>query len=491
MRYRGLLVVLSAILFATVSASTVSHASVIHHVDVRGDIANVSSSFPLTSKEGVNQWDVTLNLPEGVDIRSLHDSQGPITYTWTGGRLKFETNEGPRREKERVEVNYTVRDVRSEEYSPVDTVDFSLFGFKNETTKAEIECENIISWYTPFQSTSQRLNSSLRFKTEGPLPIRIYTSPGGQETEHYHYFIEDSLRRAEKLFPIIPYVTGISSPQDKFPIVFLNGSKYDSLVNKWSAGRYKVGGLIVVRRNLSDSKKVPTILHETTHGFNARLLKWDETRTSYFDEGMAKFVEFLAKQKMEIPQPQIFGGRTRFKRDGERYYYKSRMEPEDLWDYYSGGDRWMMDWNPWEGESDYSREFGYAYSELMIRKHTQERGLTSLRNVSKELLEIDRRVNRSREKWNIFSRILENMRPCHGDDREELERCLKDINSQKFEFPDLDINVTTIEGRERTEINITEPDELVGVSGRDDIFSKVEEWIYSIVKVIRWILGKR
>lgn len=472
-----------------------ARASVVHEVRVKGDSAEITSILEMTSQKEVNKWRLTVDLPRNSTVETIRDSRGNISFEWVGSEVKFETNSGPSRKREKVEINYNVPNVREEQFKPLDTIHMSLFGFSNETLKAEIFVDHAISWYTPLNFKSQKGEESLKFQGQGSLPLYIYTSEKGEQSQHYHYFSEEGIDQVEKLFPLLPYFTGIRSPHRKFPIVFLNDSRYNSLINEWSSGRYRRGGLVLIRDNLSQRDKIPTVLHETMHGFNAELLKWDRTQTAYFDEGMAKFVEFLTKEKMDLPQGEIFGDRNYFEEGENRYYLEPRSSSEALWNYYSDGEEWMLRWNPWGGEGPSAKEFGYAYSELLIREHVQQNGIKSLRNVSAELLGVEDRVENWRKKSDILSQILDGLKPCYSRSRKEFNDCLERVNAQQFNLTDLNLNVT-FERPEKEEINITRREVEISkppskeIGPEKNFLTKLRQYLESLFERIRWILKR-
>lgn len=458
----------------------VASSSVVHKVDMHGDRANVTSLMTLTSDEEVNLWDITVELPEDSHILSLKDSRGEVEYNFRGGDLTFETNSGPPRTEERVRLNYTLENVVSKKFEPLETAEASLFGFEDERTEVLVSSRDIVSYYTPFGFRSEGSDSNIKFQGEGSMFLKFYRSESGNETEHYHYFSNGGeVKNAEKFFPILPYITGIQSPHERFPVVFLNDSAYDSAVNEWSSGRYKTGGLILMRGNLSGGKTVSTLIHETMHGFDEKLLKWDGTDSAYFDEGMAKFSGFLVNQKMDVLQPEIFGGRVHFTEGDKGYYYESRSSPDVLWNYYKNKGERMKSWTPWRDVDPDVREFGYAYSELLVRDYVGRNGLLSLRNLSEKLLNMDKKIKSTDEKAKIFSRLLGTFRPCFREDRQAFEECLDQINEEDFELKNLEINITG----EKEHINISS-DFHLPKRKTGGLSTMINGWIESLLKFV-------
>lgn len=469
--------------------SGLASGSVVHSVDIDGDSAQVTSVLHLTSEEEVNKWEMNLSMPNNTLIHSVKDSHGKVEYEMNGGKLHFRTNSGPRRSQESVRVNYTVNNVRNHTFKKLSRLEVSLFGLRGETTKAEVEAENIISWHTPFQFHSEKKNGTIMFEGRGALPLRFYTSQEGRQSEHYHYFsMNGTIRDAEEFFPIIPQITGIHSPQNRFPALFLEGERYDSLVNEWSSGRYKTGGLILMRRNMSRSRAVSTLIHETVHGFNEEILKWDETDTAYLNEGMAKFAEFLINQKANVPQAEVFGDKAYFLEEGKRYYLEPRSTPQELWDYYVKDENWMKGWNPWRGKAYRARRFGYAYAELMIRDFVRREDLESMREASRSLMNIDRKVGNVDEKKRMVEQRLGTFRPCYSLERKEFENCLEEVHGQSFNFTGLDANVTFSNSRsERINITARELGLVKRVEDEGGLLWRVKNLIFSLRRRMIWI----
>lgn len=83
----------------------------------------------------------------------------------------------------------------------------------------------------------------------------------------------------------------------------------------------------------------------------------------------------------------------------------------------------MKYWSP-EGPN---REFGYAYSELVIRNYVMRNGsLTQLYD------SVEENANSDQQKWEMLSRHMD-LTPCKYDSRDIFEECLERVN--EYDYP--------------------------------------------------------
>ncbi|MFB6077113.1 MAG: hypothetical protein ABEK12_03215, partial [Candidatus Nanohaloarchaea archaeon] len=158
-------------------------------------------------------------------------------------------------------------------------------------------------------------------------------------------------------------VTGFLPQVNSYPVIVYPDEEYDAKVDRWSAGQYRTGGLIFIRRSVLAKDAGPAVvLHEVMHGFNAQALRWSNARRAWFDEGTAKYVEWLINANRSIPQAEIFGDPVRWREGDIRYTLQPRKTPDSLWEYYRSGSDYMRTWTLFESEVD--RTFGYAFAEL-------------------------------------------------------------------------------------------------------------------------------
>ncbi|MFP4046010.1 MAG: hypothetical protein ACLFS3_03040 [Candidatus Aenigmatarchaeota archaeon] len=479
---------LIAILICLVLVPSLASASFVHRVEVQDDDARVTSVIGLNSPEESGRWqtEMSIEMPNRTDMLRVEDGENNLSFDFEDGELFF-TTDPTDEDEERVKITYLVRDIREEQFSDLDLIEMNLPGFQGERTKARVEADDVISWYTPPGFSSQRANGSMLFSGDEAFSLRLYSSDGGRDSENYRYFGDVDLNRTENMFPILSFLTGIESPHEKYALVFLDDERYDRNINDWSSGVYRTGGLIVVRRDLPEVELTSTVLHETMHGFNEEVLKWDRTQTAYYDEGMAKFLEYLVHNKLVKKQAEVFGDRVYLEENGSRYYLEPRSSHDQLWDYYTSDENWIKRWNPYQESSSERRRFGYALSELIIRKHVQENGIDGLREVSQDLLEEDRSVDMWEEKAMILSQHLD-LSPCYSHPRSQFEDCLEEINNQNITLDGLDLDVEPIRSQDQEEeINITERDFELPPEEKTRTERLINKFKEIVDRVIRWI----
>jgi len=281
----------------------------------------------------------------------------------------------------------------------------------------------------------------------GPLSLTgFYLTADGRQVVASDHFVSvqgHNFSTADDYYPWLAGIAGFYPDFDRFPVVVLPQAQYQRKTDSWSMGTYQEGGLILLRNaTLQRGSNLSILLHEAMHGFNAKALRWDETKIAWFDEGVAKFVEFLVNSKRAIPQAQIFGEEYYFDRDGRSYYLEPRKRPEDLWSYYQGNQSFMRYWTPSQG----NREFGYAFSELFIRKYVLEEGFGRLRRVYSQLLAVDRRIEDREERTDlILSKLERDLRPCLRPTRSQLETCLAHTRNRTYDVPLTEVGRATQE----------------------------------------------
>ncbi len=220
----------------------------------------------------------------------------------------------------------------------------------------------------------------------------------------------------------------------------MTDSDYDRLVNEWSSGEYVGGGIKIREPESIEDSFVPVLAHEVVHGLNDRRLNWDETRSSYFDEGVSKYVESLMRKKIynegktNRKPAELFGEEKeyRIRRDGQRYIVTvpPKGDKEVLWNYYQQDRDFMKEWSAFSSSDSDTRSFGYAYSELVVSNYIARDG-GSIRQLYSDL-KVDRKIRSTEEKWNLLSEHLD-MTPCKYEDRQRFENCIDDINN--YDFP--------------------------------------------------------
>ncbi|MDY7081271.1 MAG: hypothetical protein SXQ77_02400, partial [Halobacteria archaeon] len=225
--------------------------------------------------------------------------------------------------------------------------------------------------------------------------------------EHFAVFGQTQqaeLAQADEMYDTVPSVLGFQPEFNKHPVVVLPGDVYNRSLNRWSQAQYEVGGVIYIRSSSfeGDTSPTDTVLHEVVHAYNEKALSWSVTGVKWFDEGTAKYVEFIVNQKRDVRQPEIFGDPVRWKAPcGEEhgggrcvFTLAPRQTPDDLWRYYQNDYDFMKTWRP--GTSP-NKAFGYAFSELLVRNYVRKNGIGSLHPVYDSLRKIDTQVRSAEE----------------------------------------------------------------------------------------------
>ena len=423
---------LVAVLFLVAPATS----QIYHEIDVEENYYTLNSSVGLecSSNCPVNSWNLQWNVPDNAEIISVRDSIGEIEeYSVQSGKISLSTNTGPRRHSETVQMVFNVSQPAEEIYNDLYKAEISLPGFSEKKTDGLVRRDNIISGWTNYGFQTSYTNDTMKFSGQGPVTLRLKYGEG-EKTDYYEFFgpYEENTSRA---YEVSVGTTGLVQDFDRFPVAVLPSADYDEQINSWSAGEY-VSGSMVMRQGL-ESDFVPVLAHETVHGLNDRELNWDETRSSYFDEGTAKYVEFLTRLKIisdegqeEVKPPgELFGDRKRWDPDPNDQVYQEippKGDKDKLWNYYRQDRDFMKTWSTSDSSN---RGFGYAYSELVIRNYVVENNAT-VRELYQDL-SVNRKISGPEEKWEVFSQHL-NMEPCNSDSREEFNRCLEEINDYEY-----------------------------------------------------------
>jgi len=418
-----------------------------YDIVVEGDSALVNATFELyTSEPGekVNYWTTTFTLPENSVLLGLWDSKGKIkNYSLSGSELFLETSKGGLKEKEVVSLLYKIEDVVSKEYPPLKKLNLSLSAFgdarpdvPDEKTFVSVKTgERILSFTVSFGFASQlKGEKEIKFAGNGPAAFSVFFSKGGKEYSHYVLFTtRGNLTAADDAFGIVAAVTGLAPDFEKFPVILLLEKDYVKKVNDWSTGEYS-GGLIILKSTEETDHFTATLLHETAHGFNEKALRWQKTNIAWFDEGVAKYVEFLFNKKSGTKQSEIFGEPVKWKEGSKIFTLPSRSSPEELWNYYQSGSSFMESWNP---SSPDTREFGYAFGELVVRDFINRNGEDALHKVFQELLKVGEEAE-THEEYNpvILGLLDSDFRPCYSPDQEAFNSCLKEINEMDPPIPE-------------------------------------------------------
>lgn len=460
---------------------------------VEGDDILVNVTFELyTSSPGekVNYWTTGFSLPPNSQVLGLSDSKGEITnYTVSGEKIFLETNKGGLKEKEVVSLLFRAIKIVNKEYDPLKKLNLSLAAFgdvrkdvPDEKTFVTVRSEeNIISFLVSFGFISQQKEKEVMFAGEGPVGFTVFFGEG-RGYKHYVLFgQEGNVTVADEAYGIIAAVNGFIPVFERFPVVALEDKEYDEKITDWSAGEFR-GGVIILRISTFGKDSFPaTVLHETTHGFNERALRWQKTEVTWFDEGVAKYVEFLINKKSGVRQAEIFGSPVQWRQGLKIFTLPSRSTPDELWDYYQEGN-FMETWNP---HNPQTREFGYAFSELVIRDFIKREGPDALHEVFQGLLKIRKEAETAEAYNSVILGILDSdFRPCYADSREAFDSCLEEINVMDPPIPKnvvikgetVEIVIPDIEAPEEEPLHIS-------------FIQRILDFLDSLISAIRGFLG--
>ena len=421
-------------------ASTMVSGQVYHEVNAGTENATVNTTVvlecdPETPSCPVNSWKLEWTMPENAEVNRIHDTLGEITdYTVTGKNVEIRTNSGQRRQSETVEISMVIEKNAKEIHRGLHKREFSLAGLKGSQSSGYVKSPGLISGWIGYGSKPVFYDSNMSFATQGSTAVRVNFGEGNK-SKYYEYFGIPA-RNSESVYEISVGMTGLVQDFQRFPVAVMAPEEYNQSVVGWSSGEY-IGGSFRMRKDLGERFK-PVLAHETVHGLNDRVLKWDSTSTSWFDEGSAKYVEFLVQRKLynngetDRPPAELFGKEKRYdpdESDDTYYTLPPEGDREKLWSYYENDREFMKYWNPME--SSENRDFGYAYSELMVRNYVARMN-GSLREIYPKI-DPGRQVKSPEEKWRIFSQELDTT-PCKYEDRQRFESCLQEINNHDYKI---------------------------------------------------------
>jgi len=463
------------IIFASALAALVfpniALCEVIHEIDIGDSTTHITSVLILMSQRPIDYWDLEINLPENALLERVNDDMGRVEYTLSGNLLAFRTN-AKKSSRHIVNITYSIP-------NPIKThglayLQLNLFGFENDTTYAEITPG--LPYIFAQNSQTEHSDNLTKARTTGPMNV-IIAYGGKNESEHYFTNSDVDLEEVEKIYPVIERITGIKSPV-KFGIAVLPESEYLEDYRDWSAGTFN--GLILVKENDDPNEITATIIHETVHGFNQFALGWDMTNVTWFDEGTASYVTSIAYRMLGEQQPELFGEKTVWREKNLIYTLPPKKTPEDLYNYYQAGRKFMYYWYP---QSNYDRDFGYAYSELFIRQYVMNHG-SELQEVYGKLLIVNQTVYDKDEANRIILEALgTDFKPCYYGDLSDIDSCTKKLNDMGFKVPDT-------EGKElgqfieEPDIPKTEPNPYI--SYFDEIFQNL---IYNLGQIYSFFAG--
>ncbi|MBC5793322.1 MAG: hypothetical protein H8Z69_04805 [Nanohaloarchaea archaeon] len=429
MRKKIVLVLL--IIFIASSAAEVQYSI---EADREKILMNTTVKLDCQEECPVSNWRLDWKIPENAEIIGINDSLGRIdSYTLSNDSVIVSTNKGRPRNSETLQIRMKINEEAEKIHEDWHRRELSLPSFKGEKTTGTVKVVDFISGWIDYGFLSSYKGSKMQFRGEGPTNIRLNFGKGNV-TDYFNFF--GSLpENADEAYTVAVGTIGQVQGFERFPAATLPSEKYNRTVNRWSAGEY-VSGSIRLRKNLGESS-LPVLSHEVVHGLNDRKLKWDGTKSSYFEEGTSEYAEFLMRKKLynsgriDIGPRSLFGEKEEYRSEIEGknviYSLESKGSRETLWQYYDQNMSFMKNWNP-HNFADY-RDFGYAYSELVMRNYVRDNG--SIYELY-EGMDFDSKVKSPEEKWEFFSKRMD-MKPCNYNEREKFEKCLEKVND--FDYP--------------------------------------------------------
>ena len=415
-----------------------------YDISVEGQDVVVNVTFELYTSSPdteVNYWTTTFPLPEGAVFVRGSDSRGALDPTVKDNQVFIQTNDGPAKDREVVSLLYRVPGAVDDRYSPLQFVELGLSAFEDvrkdvpdERTFVTFQAQQeVLSFTTTLGFIAQMDGRELRLQGVGPVGMRVFFGQGGVSYEHYLLFGEADLTFADEIHDVVPAVTGLTTEVPQLPIVVLPDKEYSRTINAWSAGEHQ-SGIAVLRTVDNEDSFLATMIHETSHGTVAQALRWDRTSIVWFDEGVAEYIEFLVNKKRGVRQAEIFGSPVRWQ-EGLRFFtLPPRSTADDLWEYYRSEDTFMETWTPVDPAT---RDFGYAFSELVIRDFIQRKGPAALQDVFQQLLALDEQIEDPINHLALFRELLAtDFRPCYRSNRAQFESCLGKINSMDPDIPE-------------------------------------------------------
>lgn len=426
-------------------------------------LMNTTVKLECGNEQCPHNWRLSWQMPKDAEILSIEDSRGPIeNYEIQNGGIVATSNQDSERDPETFRMSFRINREAEEIYGGLYKRQFSLRSFEDAKTTGEVRVDNFLSSSTGYGVETSVAENNLSFRSVGPLNLRVKFGQGNR-TEYYEFF-GGSPENSSMPYEIAVGTTGEQLQVNRLPVALLPGALFNESVSEWSSGEY-VSGSAQMRQGLED-EFLPVLAHETVHALNDRKLKWDGTSSSYFEEGTSRHIEYLVKKKLygegEIDRPprELFGESVRFDPDPTDNYYNtlpSKGSADVLWGYYQNDQEFMKQWNPFESRPEY-RDFGYAYSELMIKHHLVTTN-QSMRDVYTRL-DVQKEINDPQEKWSIFTEKMDTT-PCKYETREKFDECLENANTYEYEVysaePSDDISqsftVERLEVPERKEVN--------------------------------------
>ena len=419
-----------------VFAGSVTANEAFYELDVGEDeiMMNTTVRLECGDEQCPHNWRLSWAMPEDGKLLSIEDSRGPIEdYDIENGGIVATSNEDSQRDPETFKMRFRIDREAEEIHKGLYKREFSLRSFEGAKTSGQVNVDDFLSSSTSYGVESSITGNNLSFRSEGPLNLRVKFGKGNS-TEYYEFF-GGRPENSSRAFEVAVGTTGEQLKVKRLPVALLPGDVFNETVSKWSSGEY-VSGSAKMRQGLED-RFLPVLAHETVHALNDRKLGWDSTSSSYFEEGTSTHIQYLVKKKLygegetDRPPRELFGESVRYDPDPTDNYYStlpSKGSGDVLWGYYQNDEDFMKQWNPFDSRPEY-RDFGYAYSELMIKNHLATSN-QSLRDLYREI-NVDREITDPEEKWSLFSDKMDTT-PCKYEQRGKFNECLEKVNNYNY-----------------------------------------------------------
>lgn len=421
---RKILILLSASLALTFPASS----EITYEVQTDENSVDFSSTLSLEcdTQCPVNRWTVGLSVPEFAEIQSVESHEGVVEgYEKDGRELRINTFHSQAVTEETVTVDYRVNNEAEQVFDGLYRRDISLPAFSGEGNKGVVSVNSLIAGGLTGGSEYMFEDNKLKYRGEGPQNARVVFGRG-ERTENFEFFPEE--KDPGKAYEIATGTVGVRQKNERIPVVVLEDSRYDNELNEWSAGKFS-GSVVFIRGGLEE-EFTPVLAHEAVHAINDHWLGWHETDSVWFDEGTAQYVEGqVRREKLGGRRvPEVFGDEKSFTEQREDGRYEVTVPPrgdkEQLWAYYQDDMDFMKSWNKDHPE----RSFGYAYSELIVKKYVSDGNRLS--ELYQEISEFN--FETDQEKWDVMSDKID-LEPCNYESRSEFNNCLERVNS--YDYP--------------------------------------------------------
>ncbi len=441
------IIVLSIFLIVLLSSA---QSRVTQSVEIIDQDIHRQTNITLESKNPVNHWQTSWELPEDTEDLEIRDTKGEIEeYNIDGRTLTFNTTSGDRRKEETVTIEYKEKEQVEEVTEGLEKIELQLSGLKDQKTTVFLETPHEILGIDNNHGTEAFFeDENAEFVGDGPVNIIATWTDRDDEYENYILFGEDvDLSTADEMYPVVGRITGQRPMFRKLAVIVKEDREFDEKFGKGRAGVYQQGGIIYIRSSETEKELFPALMmHETTHAYNQEPLNWVRTDSAMFDEGTATYVEHLVRQEMDVRQPELFGEEKIWEMpcedsDGTCTYTLPPMgQPEHLWNYYQDEKDFMKEWDPTiRGQVDdklAKSTFGYSYSQLLIREYMNGTDQKTLEELYDRMEDLETAETSEEYMENLETVFDGETRPCYYEEKKELESCLEELNDMNLETPE-------------------------------------------------------